>query len=213
MPQPLIKICGLTTAATLGAAIAAQADYAGLVFHPASPRHVSPGMAAQLGAQAAGQIVRVGLFVDASDGDIGDAVAAAGLDALQLHGSESPARAAELRARFGIPVWKAIAVAARADLDRAVRYVGAADLVLLDAKTPTGALPGGMGLSFDWALLDGWKAPLAWGLAGGLTPANVAQAAAATRAPLIDTSSGVEIAPGSKDPALIALFCRTVRNA
>ena len=213
MPTPEIKICGLSTADTLAAAIAAQAHYAGLVFHPASPRHVPLTLAAQLGAQAAGQITRVGLFVDASDSDIGAAVAAAGLEALQLHGSETPARAAELRARFAIPVWKAIAVSARGDLDRAALYAGAADLVLLDAKTPPGALPGGMGLSFDWALLDGWKAPLAWGLAGGLTPANAAQAAVATRAPLVDTSSGVESAPGIKDPALIMQFCRAVRFA
>ena len=212
MPQPRIKICGLSTAETLGAAIAAHAEYAGLVFHPASPRHVSLALAAQLGAQAAGRITRVGLFVDADDATIGAAVVAAGLEVLQLHGGESPARAAELHARFGIPVWKALAVAARSDLDGASDYAGAADLVLLDAKTPKGALPGGMGLSFDWALLDGWKAPLAWGLAGGLTPTNVAQAVAATGAGLVDTSSGVESAPGIKDAERISQFCRAARS-
>ncbi|MEQ1496948.1 MAG: phosphoribosylanthranilate isomerase, partial [Novosphingobium sp.] len=168
---------------------------------------------AELGLRAKGRIGRAGVFLDASDAAIGEAVAAAGLDVLQLHGSESPARCAELRARTSLPVWKVLAVAARADLDRARAYAGAADLVLLDAKTPKGSLPGGLGLAFDWALLTGWQAPLPWGLAGGLSPANVADAVRCTGAPLIDASSGLETAPGIKDPALIAAFCAAARSA
>ena len=211
MPTPAIKICGISTPATLAAVIAARADFVGLNFHPPSPRYVSSSQAQALGAQAAGRVKRVGLFVDAKDDALAEALALGALDALQLHGGESPARAAELRARFGLPVWKVISVASRADLARAEPYVGAADFILLDAKTPAGSLPGGMGLKFDWALLSGWKAPLPWGLAGGLTADNVAEAIARTGAPLVDAASGVESAPGVKQPQLIAAFCAAVR--
>ena len=211
MLAPAIKICGISTPETLAAVIAARAEFVGFNFHPASPRCVSPAQAQALGAQAAGRVKRVGLFVDPNDDALADALASGTLDALQLHGSESPARAAELRARFGLPVWKVNSVASRADLDRAKNYIGAADFILLDAKTPAGSLPGGMGLKFDWALLSGWKAPLPWGLAGGLTPSNVAEAIARTGAPLVDTASGVESTPGIKDPAKIAAFCAAVR--
>ena len=211
MPAPAIKICGISSPETLAAVIAARADYAGFNFYPPSPRFVSLDRAQALGAQAAGQLTRVGLFVDAADDAIGQAVATGALDVLQLHGAESPARVAELRSRCGLPVWKVIAVAARADLARAADYVGAADFVLLDARTPSGSLPGGMGLKFDWSLLSGWTAPLPWGLAGGLNAANVAEAVAVTGAPLVDAASGIESAPGVKDPALIAAFCAAVR--
>lgn len=211
MPAPAIKICGINTAATLAAVIAGRADYVGFNFYARSPRSVSLDQVKPLAAQAAGRVSRVGLFVDEGDAAITAAIGGAQLDVLQLHGSESPARAAELRARYGLPVWKVISVAARDDLARAADYVGAADFVLLDAKTPAGALPGGMGLAFDWALLNGWQAPLPWGLAGGLTPANVGAAIALTGAPLVDTASGVETAPGVKDVALIAGFCAAVR--
>ncbi|MFO1256744.1 MAG: phosphoribosylanthranilate isomerase [Sphingomonadaceae bacterium] len=210
MPAPLIKICGLSTAETLEAAIAGRAAYAGLNFYPPSPRHVTPGQAAGLAAQASGRIRCVGVFVDPDDELLAQVLAAAPLDALQFHGQETPQRLAEARDRFGVPVWKALSVASRADLDRAASFAGAADLLLLDAKTPKGTLPGGMGLSFDWNLLAGWKAPLPWGLAGGLSPANVAAAIAATGAPLVDCSSGVESAPGVKDAGLIAAFCEAV---
>jgi len=211
MPAPKIKICGISTPETLDAVIAARADHVGLMFYPPSPRFVSHEIARQLGQCAAGRIGRVGVFVDADDAALADAIAAGGLDALQFHGAESPERVAQARARFGLPVWKVLSVAARGDLDRAKSYTGAADFLLLDAKTPKGALPGGMGLSFDWNLLAGWKAPLPWGLAGGLSAANVAEAAARTSAPLVDASSGVESAPGIKDPALIAAFCKVAR--
>lgn len=212
MPAPAIKICGLSTAEGLDAAIAARADHAGLVFFPPSPRNVTPGQAAALGRRAAGRIGRVGLFVDAPDDLIAEAVAAAGLDALQLHGHESPQRAAELRARHGLPVWKAVSVAAAGDVERAAAWIGAADVILFDAKTPKGALPGGMGLAFDWSLLAAWRNRAPWGLAGGLKPANVAEAVRLTGAPLVDTSSGVESAPGVKDAALIASFCTAARG-
>ncbi len=211
MPAPAIKICGISTRETLATVIAARAEFVGFNFHPASPRYVAPDQARALARQAEGRIKRVGLFVDAKDAAIADAVGARALDAVQLHGAESPARVAELRATFGLPVWKVISVASRGDLERAETYVGAADFVLLDAKTPAGSLPGGMGLKFDWALLSGWKATLPWGLAGGLTPDNVAEAIALTGAPLVDTASGVETAPGVKDPALIAAFCAAAR--
>ena len=213
MQVPRIKICGISTPDALAATIAARADYAGFNFHPPSPRFVGLDQAKELAQQADGKVARVGLFVDAADGTIADVLASVPLDVLQLHGTECPARVAELSARYGLPVWKVISIAARADLDRAQAYVGAADFVLLDAKTPAGSLPGGMGLKFDWALLSGWKAPLPWGLAGGLTPDNVAAATAQTGAPLIDAASGVESAPGIKDPALIAAFCQAARAA
>lgn len=212
MSRVAIKICGLTDPAALEAAIKARADYAGFVFFPPSPRNLSLNDAAALAARAEGRITRVGLFVDADDATIADALAAARLDALQLHGKETPERAGQLKARFGLPVWKALSVAAKEDVARADAYAGAADLVLFDAKTPKGALPGGMGLSFDWSLVANWKGPLAWGLAGGLTPENVAEAARLTGAPLIDTSSGVESAPGVKDIDRIAAFCAAARS-
>ena len=213
MPAPAIKICGINTAETLAAVIAGRADYVGFNFYARSPRYVSLEQVKSLTTQAAGRISRVGLFVDDSDAAISAAIGAAQLDVLQLHGSESPAHVAQLRAGLAMPVWKVISVATCADLARAADYAGAADLILLDAKTPTGALPGGMGLAFDWALLSGWQAPLPWGLAGGLTAANVGAAIALTGALLVDTASGVETAPGVKDPDLIAQFCRAARTA
>lgn len=213
MPAPAIKICGITTPGALDAAIKARAEFAGFVFYAPSPRNLTPRDAAPLGERAAGRIKRVGLFVDADDALIGEAVSAAGLEILQLHGDETPQRAAQLRARFGLPVWKVISVAAAADVGRAAAYHHAADLILFDAKTPKGTLPGGMGLTFDWNLLAGSKGALPWGLAGGLTPGNVADAIRATGAPLVDTSSGVESSPGVKDSAKIAAFCSAVRSA
>lgn len=213
MATTAIKICGITTAEALDATIAARADYAGLVFHPASPRYLSIAQAAALGGQAQDRTLKVGLFVDASDDMVQDAFGAARLDALQLQGSETPQRVAQLKQRFGVPVWKAIAVASAEDIDRAADYAAEADLVLFDAKTPKGALPGGLGLSFDWSLLRRWKAPCAWGLAGGLDPENVAEAIRLTGAPLVDVSSGVQRSPEIKDPAKIAAFCAAVRRA
>ena len=212
MPAPAIKICGISTASSLEATIAARADYVGFNFYAPSPRFVKPDLAAALARAAAGRIEKVGVFVDAGDGEIAQACEAAGLDAIQLHGGESPERCARLAAQLGRKVWKVLSIASRADLDQAGAFAGAADLLLLDAKTPKGSLPGGMGLSFDWSLLAGWRSPLPWGLAGGLSSANVAEAARATGAPLVDTSSGVESAPGIKDEALIAAFCAAAQS-
>ncbi len=212
MPAPRIKLCGLTDSTALDAAIAARADFAGFNFYPPSPRFLPPAMAAELGARAAGRIGRVGVFVDADNAAIADAVAAARLDAIQLHGSESPQRAAELRTQFGLPIWRVIGVAKAEDIAQATAYVGAADFILFDAKTPKGTLPGGMGLAFDWSLLAGLRIGLPWGLAGGLNPANVAEAVRLTAAPLVDAASGLESTPGVKDPARIAEFCAAARS-
>lgn len=209
----MIKICGISTPGAVDAAIAGRADYCGLVFFAPSPRNVTPSIAAQLAARSSGAIRRVGLFVDADDALLADGVAAGRLDAVQLHGQESPARAAAISARFGVPVWKALRVSSAADVARADEWRGVTDLVLFDAKTPAGGLPGGMGLRFDWGLLAHRPKGLAWGLAGGLSPANVADAIRQTGAPLVDTSSGVETGPGEKDPELIRQFCAAALSA
>ena len=210
---PLIKICGINSATALDAALAARADHVGLVFFAPSPRNLSLNEAARLGAQAAGRIGKVGLFVDADDRTIAEAVEAAGLDALQLHGHETPVQAARLRSQHGLPVWKALAVTQRDDLRGMADYSGAADLILFDAKTPEGsALPGGSGLVFDWTLLSGYRGSVVWGLAGGLSPDNVGEALRITQAPLVDVSSGVESAPGVKDVDRIAAFCKAARK-
>lgn len=207
-----VKICGVTSTGAVDACVAARAQWCGLVFYPPSPRNLTPSEAAPIAACAGSRIGKVGLFVDADDLTIAEGMRAGALDALQLHGHETPERTAQVRARFGLPVWKALPVASAADVDRALAYRGAADLILFDAKTPQGALPGGMGLAFDWALVAHWKGPLPWGLAGGLSPANVGEALRQTGAPLVDTSSGVEAGPGIKNPALIAAFCAAART-
>ena len=209
-----IKICGISTPEALDAAIAGRADFVGFVFYPPSPRHVDQWAAATLAGRAGAAIGRVGLFVDADDALIAEAVAAGRLDAVQLHGRESPERVAQVKARFGLPVWKALAIAGSEDVAKANAYSDAADLLLFDAKTPDdAALPGGMGLRFDWSLLAGWRGRPGWGLAGGLTPGNVAGAIEATGAPLVDTSSGAESAPGLKDVDRIAAFCKAARQS
>lgn len=213
MASPVIKICGVSTSQALDAAIANRAEHVGFVFYPPSPRTLTPADASHLAARAGDRIVKVGLFVDPDDRLLSESIAAASLNAIQLHGGETPSRAAEIRVRFGLPVWKALPVATREDVERAGRYRNAADLVLFDAKTPQDGLPGGMGLAFDWSLLSSFHGSMPWGLAGGLTPSNVAEAVRLTGAPLVDTSSGVERAPGVKDVDRIAAFCKAARNA
>lgn len=208
MATPEIKICGITGAAALDAAIAARADHVGLVFFAPSPRNLAFSEAAALAGRVAGRAGKVGVFVDPSDDLLAQAIASAGLDALQLH-KVGAARRAAIRARFGLPVWAVVAVGTRADVEARVEQ---ADRVIFDARTPgDAALPGGMGLKFDWTLLAGVRLALPWGLAGGLNSVNVAEAIALTGAPLVDTSSGVETAPGVKDPALIDAFCSAAR--
>ena len=211
MPPVAAKICGLSTPETLDAAVAAGARHVGFVFFPKSPRGISPEQAGALGARAPGQIGKVGVFVDPDDELVAEAVVQGGLTAIQLHGGEPPARLAALKARFpGIEIWKAVPVRTRADLAAALPYRGAADRILYDARTPPGTLPGGMGLRFDWTLLDGFAHPLAWLLSGGLDADNVAEAARITQARMVDVSSGVERAPGVKDVDRIARFCQAV---
>jgi phosphoribosylanthranilate isomerase len=202
-----VKICGITDAAALDAAIGAGADWVGFNFFPPSPRFVTPMEAAALSARHPGKTGRVGLFVDPEPAAIEAALAALPLDALQLYTSAS--RAAELRVRFGVPVWLAVGIAGPEDLPRAAE---GADVLLLEAKPPKDATrPGGNARRFDWSALSGWRAPAPWMLAGGLDPDNVAAAIAATGAPAVDVSSGVEIAPGRKDPALIRRFIESAR--
>ncbi|WP_338468065.1 phosphoribosylanthranilate isomerase [Novosphingobium sp. ZN18A2] len=213
MPAPAIKICGIRTTEALDAAVAADAEYIGLNFFAKSPRSVSPEQAAALVARASGRTRVVGLFVDPEPAEVDAVLAMAALDVIQLHGKEAPDLCARIRSGTGREVWKAIGVRKRTDLDAAQAYAGAADLALYDAKPPEGApLPGGTGLRIDWNLMKGAHHLLRWGLAGGLTPENVAEAAAITGAMLVDTSSGVESAPGVKDTAKIAAFCRAARG-
>ena len=205
------KICGLSTAATLDAAIAHGASHVGFVFFPPSPRHLDYDRAEQLAARVPAHVRRVGVFVDPGDEIIARAVTSGRLDALQLH-KTSPARVAAIRERTGLAIWAAVAVKTRTDLEQATAFTGAADHVLYDAKTPEGAaLPGGMGLRFDWSLLDGFRHPLPWALSGGLDAGNVADAIRRTGATLVDVSSGVESAPGVKDVDKIAAFLKATR--
>ncbi|MCK8785182.1 phosphoribosylanthranilate isomerase [Roseomonas sp. NAR14] len=210
----MVKICGINDAAGFDAALAAGADLVGFVFFPPSPRAVSPAVAASLSARQAGGAGRVGLFVDPDDALLEAVLAALPLDLIQLHGAESPERCAMLRARFGRPVMKALGIAAESDLAALDRYAGAVDRFLLDAKpVPGDALPGGNARRFDWSLPTRRRIPLPWLLAGGLTPANVADAIAESGAPGVDVSSGVERARGVKDPAMVAAFVASAHAA
>ncbi len=210
----LVKICGIKDRAALDAACEAGADMLGFVFFPASPRAVTANQAAELARSYADGPKRVGLFVDPDDTMLAETLAQVPLDLIQLHGEESPARAAAIRARFGKPVMKALGIATKADLARMADYADQVDYFLLDARPPPGsALPGGNALAFDWSLMKGETPPRPWLLAGGLTPANVAEAIAASRATGVDVSSGVEKARGVKDPAAIAAFIAAAKAA
>ncbi len=209
------KICGLKEAEAMAQAVAGGAAMVGLVFYPPSPRAVTPAEATRLAAMAPPPIRKVALFVDAEDDEIAAVVAEAEIDLLQLHGAETPARVAEIKNRFGLPAMKAIKVAARADIEAAGAYEAVADILLLDAKAPKSmadALPGGNGLIFDWGLLQGrtWRCP--WMLAGGLDADNVARAVRISGATMVDVSSGVEHAPGVKNPRAIKAFLDAVRQ-
>ena len=209
-----VKICGLSTADTLDAALTAGADMVGLVFFEKSPRFVGLDHARTLAEQARGQAKIVALSVDPSDNMLAAIVRALDPDFLQLHGSESPQRVAEIRALFDIPVIKAIGVAAADDFTRANDYAEAADWLLIDAKPPKGAeLPGGNGAPFDWRLASGFAPAKPWLLSGGLDAANVAEAIALSGARGVDVSSGVENAPGVKDARKIAMFVQNARDA
>lgn len=208
-----VKICGLRTVGDVLAAAGAGAAYAGFVFFAKSPRHLEIAAARALALEAPVGLAKVALVVDADDATLDGIVEAVPLDMLQLHGHESPDRVAEVRARYGLPVMKAVGVADEGDLAALFDYSTVADQLLIDAKPPKGAaLPGGNGLSFDWRLVAQrrWLRP--WMLAGGLTPENVAEAIRLTNARQVDVSSGVESAAGVKDHARIAAFVAAARG-
>jgi phosphoribosylanthranilate isomerase len=207
-----VKICGIRDAGALLAALDAGADDVGLVLFPPSPRNVSLAEARELSCLVRGRARVAVLTVDADDALLAAVAAEIRPDILQLHGSESPERAAAVRKRFGIAVMKAIKVATADDARHALDFVGAADLILFDARPPKGAdRPGGHGQPFDWHALDDVKDRVPYMLSGGLTPANVGEAIRATGASAVDVSSGVERAPGVKDPALIRAFIAAAR--
>ena len=202
-----VKICGLKTPEALAAAVEAGAGYVGFVFFEKSPRHLNIDTARDLAIEVPMGIAKVALTVDASDALLDEITDSVPLDMLQLHGAETPERVRELRARFGLPVMKAVGIAEAADVAKLDLYAGVADQLLVDAKPPKGGvLPGGNGLSFDWRLIANRRWPVPWMLAGGLTPENLAEAIALTGARQVDVSSGVESAPGVKDADLIRRF-------
>ena len=201
------KLCGLTTQDDIDAAATAGAAYMGLVFFEKSPRNVAIETARSLALHAPVGLAKVALVVNADDAALDCITASVPLDMLQLHGVESPERVAAVKARYGLPVMKALGIATGDDVARAQLYASVADQLLLDAKPAEGdALPGGNGLSFDWRLLEGesWSVP--WMLAGGLTPDNVAEAVHCCAARQVDVSSGIETAPGQKSAELMAKF-------
>lgn len=209
-----VKICGLRSRAEVAAAAEAGAAYLGLVFFARSPRHLTIADARWVTTGATPGLCKVALTVDATDAALEEILTDVPVDMLQLHGAETPERVAEVRARFKLPVMKAVGVSDETDLAALAEYARVADQILVDARPPRGAdLPGGLGVPFDWRLVEGlrWKVP--WMLAGGLTPENVGEAVRRTRASQVDVSSGVESAPGRKDPARIAAFVRAAEAA
>ncbi len=208
------KICGLTDPAALAAAAAGRASFVGFVFFPRSPRNLSLSQAASLAARVPDGVQRVALTVDAGDDQLAELLAQVPVELLQLHGSETPQRVAEIRERFGKPVMKALRIATRADLEAARAYEPVADRLLFDgkpSKTMKSALPGGNAVAFDWRLLAGLRWSRPWMLAGALKPDNLAEAVETSGARAVDVSSGVERAPGEKDPDLIRAFLERAR--
>lgn len=204
-----VKICGINDPVAFDTAIEAGADWIGFNFFPPSPRYVSADQAATLSARSPGGPLRVGLFVNPTETAIAGVLDAMPLDILQLYGRiDDPSG---LRQRFGLPLWRAVGIETEADLPQTTL---GADALLLEAKAPPRATrPGGNATRFDWSLLKGWRGPLPWLLAGGLTPDNVADAIRMTGARAVDVSSGVERAPGVKDPGLIRAFIVRARQA
>ena len=204
-----VKICGISTPEAMTAALEGGAAFVGLVFYPPSPRAVTPEQAAALAAPVPAGVTRTGLLVDAGDAAIEAILKAVPLDLLQLHGGESPERVAAVKARFGLPVMKVVKLRQAGDLEAAAPFLSVTDRLLFDAKPPAemkDALPGGNAVAFDWSILAGKTWALPWMLAGGLTAANIDDAVAVTGAPALDISSGVEDAPGVKNPQKIRDF-------
>ncbi len=209
------KICGINDETGMRTAVAGSAAFVGLVFYPPSPRSLDPDAAAALAAFVPDHVTLVGLFVDPDDGLIDDVLAKVTLDLIQLHGSESPERCQALRTRTGLPVMKAIKIGDADDVETASTYEGSVDWLMFDAKAPKSlknALPGGNALAFDWTLMAGQEWSVPWMLAGGLNPDNVVAAVEASGAAVVDVSSGVESAPGRKDPLRITAFLDALKN-
>jgi phosphoribosylanthranilate isomerase len=204
-----VKVCGLSTPETLDAAVAAGATHVGLVHYEPSPRHLSLNAAAKLRARVPPSVKVVLLLVDMEAMPTALALDAVRPDVVQFHGRETPEGLALIRQNTPLEVWKAVGVRNPGSLDRALKFKDAVDRVLYDA--PAQKQPGGQGLAVDWSLLAGHRHALPWGLAGGLSPANVAEAIRATGAPLVDASTGLESAPGVKDVDKIAAFCQAAR--
>jgi phosphoribosylanthranilate isomerase len=210
----IVKICGLSTPEALDVALEAGADMVGFVFFAPSPRHLTFERAHALASRVLERAQKVALTVDADDALLDTVVEALQPDMLQLHGTESPARVEAVRRMFGLPVMKALPIAAKSDLDGIARYGGIADRLMFDARAPREATrPGGLGRPFDWHLLENLDPGVPFMLSGGLDAANVGEALRITRAPGVDVSSGVERAPGEKDPDKIRAFVRAARVA
>jgi phosphoribosylanthranilate isomerase len=219
MIKPNVKICGLSTRETVAAAVRAGASHIGLVFFPRSPRDVTPVRALELAGHLYKTVLRVGVFVDPDDALLAATAGRGSIDIIQLHGAETPSRVQAVRRHFGLPVWKAIGVGTSSDVRSAAAFEDVADLLLFDAKPPKcpsseGAdLPGGMGLRFDWRLLEGRNGRTPWGVSGGLDAGSVAEALRQLSPNLVDVSSGVEEAPGQKSAAKIEAFIAAARSA
>jgi phosphoribosylanthranilate isomerase len=209
-----VKVCGLKEPARVEQAVALGASFVGLVFYPASPRHVDPALARELAALVPEGVRTVGVVVDPDDALLDAILQAVPLDILQLHGHETPERVAEIGLRTGCRVMKALRVEEAADLAAVPDFAGAADMILFDAKPPRDAAwPGGHGLPFDWRLLETISLDKPWALAGGLHAGNLEAAVALTRAPIVDVSSGLESRPGIKDPAKLEGFFAAARRS
>ena len=210
----LVKICGLKTPDALDAALEEGADMVGFVFFPPSPRNLGIEAARILGARVQGRAKKVALSVDATDAELDRVIEALQPDMLQLHGKETPERVVAVRSRFGLPVMKALPIEQKSDLSPIRIYEKVADWILFDGRAPREATrPGGLGKTFDWSLLEKLDLKIPFMLSGGLDAGNVAEALRITRAPAVDVSSGVERAPGEKDPDKVRHFIRAVREA
>lgn len=200
-----VKVCGLTSVPDALAAVEAGASFIGLVFFPKSPRNVSVEQAAEIATSLPVGVAKVALLVNPTDAQLEDILAKVPVDIIQLHGSESVERVAEIKARYGLPVMKAVGVAQAGDLEAIETYARVSDMILVDAKpAPDAALPGGNGHAFDWSLVAGRRWPVPWMLAGGLTPETAKRAVSVSGAHILDVSSGVESSPGRKDAGKIA---------
>jgi phosphoribosylanthranilate isomerase len=210
----LVKICGLRTPDALDAALDAGADMVGFVFFPPSPRHLGYEAARLLGARVQGRATKVALSVDANDAELGQFIEALKPDLLQLHGKETTERVVAIKSRFHLPVMKALPIESKSDLSPIHLYEKVVDRILFDARAPREATrPGGLGKAFDWRLLQNLDLAVPFMLSGGLDAGNVFEALRITRAPSVDVSSGVERAPGEKDPDKIRAFLRAAREA